>query len=258
MPQPLRVLSFNIRNGEADDGPNSWPHRREFACRTIRNFQPAIFGLQEVFEFQLRDIANAFPGFGWAGIGRDDGLVAGEFAPIFFDQNRFQLMETSTFWLSETPAVPGSRSWDTACTRICTVVVLRDGDGTEFSVFNLHLDHESELARERGVALVLSRIGPHPAILMGDFNAKPSDRAVRQIAEHGLIDTHLALHPESPNEGTFHGFDPVASLGDRIDYIFITPGINALDAQVIRDHDRGQYPSDHFPVGATISLSLAS
>jgi len=191
-------------------------------------------------------------------VGREDGIADGEFAPIFFDRSQFQLVSTQTFWLSETPDVPGSKSWATACTRICTSAELRDRDGKELAVLNLHLDHESELAREQGVALVLSRVKARPTILMGDFNAKPSDWAIRQIADRGLVDTHLRLHPEAPNAGTFHNFDPVAHLGDRIDYIFTTGDIRVLSSEIVRDQRDGRYPSDHFPVGATISLSFSS
>lgn len=251
-------MSFNIRNGEADDGANSWPFRQDLAIQAIRDFQPAIFGLQEVFDFQLFRLKEAFPDFGCVGVGREDGIAAGEFAPIFFDQTRFELLSTETFWLSETPEIPGSQSWETACTRICTSARLRDSDGQEFGVFNLHVDHESQMAREQGVALVLSRIGSEAAILMGDFNAGPFEPEVRQVETFGLIDTHLALYPESPNAGTFHGFDPILGLGDRIDYIFITQNFTVLKSEILDGHSDGRYPSDHFPVGATISLSLAS
>jgi len=258
MPEDLRLLSFNIRNGEAEDGSNHWRERHSLTIDIIRSAAADVIGLQEVFDFQLREIADSLPDYAQVGVGREDGAREGEYAPIFYRKAKFDQLATQTIWLSETPDIPGSRSWDSVCTRICTTIRLQYKNGYSFDVYNVHLDHASEPARANGIGVVLDRPSGTPSVLMGDFNANPDEAAIQLVIEKGFIDTWVQAHPNLPYAGTFHGFDPVNSLRDRIDYIFVSPEFTIREATILKDHKDGRYPSDHFPVGARVSFSNES
>jgi len=122
----LRVMSFNIRCATAPDGPNVWANRRELFVQTVREFDPDIFGSQEVVGVQAPELREPFADFTFVGVGRNDGKESGEMSPILFRSKRFEMVASGHFWLSETPEVPGSKSWDAAITRIATWVRLRD------------------------------------------------------------------------------------------------------------------------------------
>ncbi len=256
-----RVMSFNIRYGTADDGANAWPLRRHLVVDVIRRGAPDILGLQEALRSQLDELRTALPGYGEAGVGRDDGRQAGEYAAILFRTDRFDLLASGTFWLSDTPEVPGSRSWGNNVTRIATWVRLREraGDRT-VTVYNVHLDHESQPSRERSVALLLERIrtrGNHdPVIVTGDFNAGEDNPAVSAMRSL-FTDAFRDVHPGDTLVGTFNGFRGTAN-GAKIDHIFVSPGIAALEAAIDRSNEDGRYPSDHFPVTARVRLAAAA
>ncbi len=238
MSPPLKLCSFNIRNGDADDGPNSWPYRAQTVVDTLREIDADLFGLQEVMDYQLEFILERLPEWGFVGVGRIDGEREGEFAPILYRKDLFQPVEQGWFWLSETPEVPGSVAWDTACERICTWA-----DFGGFRFYNTHLDHVSAEAQRRGVELILSRVGEGRAIVVGDFNVLPSDPPIRAMREAGFTD---AIEPVS--QSTFHNWR-TEEYG-QIDYIF-TRGFQAESAQILVEPRNGRDASDHFPVVAT-------
>lgn len=193
------------------------------------------------------------------GAGRDDGKRGGEASCIFYRKDRFEVRASGTFWLSETPEVPGSKSWDTACTRVCTWARMADlKTGRELFYFNTHLDHLSAEARAKGMALILSRMERlaqgRPVFLTGDMNAEPDTEPVKR-AEAVLRDSAaLSRKPHAGPEKTFNGFKLDAEPKIRIDYIFVSAGIRILDHATVNDKVDGFYPSDHFPVTAEVSV----
>lgn len=255
-PPPLRVMTYNIRYGTAADGPDAWPARRERLFAVVAAQRPDVLGLQEALRFQLDELHDRFAAFGEIGVGRDDGHTAGEFAAILYRTDRLAVDSSGTFWLSDTPEVPGSVSWGNHVTRICTWALFHDRTtGARFAVFNLHLDHESQPARERGAELVVRRaalIAPDlPTILTGDFNAGEDNPAVATVLHAGMRDTFRALYPDARWVGTFNGFTG-DSAGPKIDYIFAGPRWKILDAAIMRSRPGGRDASDHFPVTATL------
>ncbi|MEJ2503362.1 MAG: endonuclease/exonuclease/phosphatase family protein [Gemmatimonadota bacterium] len=260
-PAALRVMTFNIRYGNADDGPDSWPDRRSLVVRTLQDNHPHVLGVQEALRFQLDALATAFPGLAEVGVGRDDGLEAGEYSAILFDRTRLELLDQGTFWLSETPDVPGSMTWGNRYPRVVTWARFRDGDaGPTFTVVNTHWDHESQNARERSAAAVLgwlaARADDDPVVVMGDFNAGESNPAFRALVDDpdaALRDSFREVHPDASPVGTFHGFsgDPG---GDKIDAVLVSPEWRVLDAEIVRTRSGDRYPSDHFPVTGTVRL----
>lgn len=244
----LKLMTFNIRYGLADDGPNSWPNRRSRAARMIRREEPDVIGLQEVQPFQLIQIREDLPEYEAVGVPRGTTVSDDEACTILYKPG-LKLLRQETFWLSESPDVPGSQSWDTACTRICTVAAFEG-----LTVFNCHLDHVSQLARENGLRLIASRVGAR-SVVMGDFNASESNDAHRQLS--GLVETYRAVHPEGPELSTYHGWEPSNLLGEKIDYIYATPDLRIEDAAIIQATEDGQAYSDHFAVTATLGVGDA-
>jgi len=261
---PSSVMSFNIRYATAADGENRWEKRRHLVVGVIRRHAPDIVGLQEALATQLDELLEALPEYAFVGVGRDDGKRAGEFAAILYRQDRFTVADSGTFWFSDTPALPGSVGWGNHVTRICTWArFLHRGGNEPFYVFNVHLDHESAPSRLRSARLLLERIEARRhadgVIVTGDFNCSEGDPPVRLLtsrAEDGpldFVDTFRVRHPNAGVVGTFNGFRGDRD-GEKIDYIFAPRSARVLEAEIIRDHDAGRYPSDHFPVFARIML----
>jgi len=250
----LTIASFNVRCGPAEDGIHSWPHRKDFAVEAALGLQADILGLQEPVDYQVEYFAEHLKDYDWVGVARDDGERGGEYCPIFVRRERGEVVRHGTFWLSDTPEIVGSRTWGNRCVRICTFaeVVLRENFQRVF-VFNCHLDHESQFAREASVRLIRDRMESiavgHPTILMGDFNVTPANPALAPLRDH-YRDVHSHL-PEA--EGTFHGFSDVAPF-DKIDYIWVNDRWLVEVATIRRDRPGGMYPSDHDPVSARIRL----
>jgi endonuclease/exonuclease/phosphatase family metal-dependent hydrolase len=270
----LVVMSFNVRYAAANDGENSWDRRKDLACDVVRRHGPDLVGLQEALRSQIDDLRAALPEYGEIGVAREDGKTKGEYSAILYRKDRFDVDESGTFWLSDTPEVPGSITWGNACTRVCTWArLLPKSSGKPFYMFNTHLDHISQLSREKGIALIMSRLSsrkhPDPVVLTGDFNSGENNAVVRylkgerrlEIVNNGmsqnpepLVDTFRLLHKDASDVGTAHGFKG-GRTGNKIDYIFVPPGTEVLQAEILHDSQDNRYPSDHFPITAAIRWS---
>jgi len=254
---PLTVMTFNIRYGTANDGDNHWLKRRELLFALLRDQQADVIGLQEALNGQIEEILQAVPGYAYVGVGRSDGRRAGEYAAILYRTARLHVRRSDTFWFSDTPGVVKSTSWGNQIERICTWAYFEDREGPAFYAYNVHLDHLSQPSRERSVALLLARIGARdpraPVVVTGDFNAGEDNPAA--VAMRGSFhDSFRVLHPGATEVGTFNGFKPGQTAGDKIDFVFVEPGVEVLDAAIVRSSLDGRYPSDHFPVTARIRL----
>jgi endonuclease/exonuclease/phosphatase family metal-dependent hydrolase len=257
--QPLRVMTFNIRYGTAPDSNNAWQLRRPLTFQVIRDFQPSVLGVQEALRFQLDEIEAALGNYAEAGVGRDDGAQRGEYSAILFDRRRLELLDHATFWLSDTPQTPGSMTWGNHYPRIVTWARFRDrSSGDTFYVFNTHWDHESQPSRERSAALLTERIKQRahpndPVLVTGDFNSGEDNPAFQALLRSGLglYDSFRAVQPSATGTGTFHAFKGDRS-GPKIDAILASQQWRTLNAGIILLSDNGRYPSDHFPVTATL------
>lgn len=263
-PSSLSIMTFNIRNCRANDGPNSWENRRELASSLIRAEAPDAIGIQEAYPEQVADLSRALPEYGAVGVGREDGKEEGEYCLILFRKESLRLDLQDTFWFSDTPDTVGSRSasWGNHCTRICTWARFEDKrQNTNFYLYNLHIDHESQVARERSIQLLMDRISkrnhPDPVIVTGDFNAGEDNPALKMLVTSEspkLIDTFRAAHPDWQNVSTFHAFRG-GETGGKIDYIFASPDFQVQDSAILRTNANGRYPSDHYPLTARLSRS---
>jgi endonuclease/exonuclease/phosphatase family metal-dependent hydrolase len=263
---PVKVMSFNIRYGAANDGTNSWPQRRSLVLETIQAFDPDLLGLQEVLGFQAEYLQDRLPGYAFHGVGREDGVAKGEYVPVMYKTERFELVSSGHFWLSETPEIPGSKSWDSSLPRMLSWVLLRDHEVPErpFVFANVHFDHRGPQARLESARLIRQRAAEiqdeYPVVLTGDFNTTEDDPPYAVLVKgegfqnRRLIDTYRAIHPErSPNEASFSRWIGVRP-GSRIDWIVHSPEFNTLNATINYTQEMGRYPSDHYPVEAVLRL----
>ena len=273
----LRVMSFNIRYGTANDAENHWKNRREMVFDVFRNHRPDIVGLQEALNFQIAEIRKALAKYGQIGVAREDGKTEGEYSAILYRLDRFDVDESGTFWFSDTPEVPGSSHWGNACVRICTWArFLEKKSDRAFYIFNLHLDHVSQPSREKSAVLLAQRVHrrkhAEPFVVTGDFNTGESNPVVMYLKGKTslsgqneresnnpvtMVDTFRVLHPDAKDVRTAHGFRGNRK-GNKIDYVFTPPSVKVLEAQILYDNIDGRYPSDHFPVTATLLLPMAS
>lgn len=257
--EPIKVMTFNIRYGAAPDGENAWPQRREMVVETIKAFKPELLGLQEALRLQLDVLDDALDGYARVGVGREaDGN--GEYAAIYYRRGRFDVQDAGTFWLSDTPEVPGSTTWGNTLPRICTWVRLFDRMSEERLLYvNTHWDHQSQPAREESAKLMAAKLanlrGDDGAVIVtGDYNAAPNNPAIESLVREGrLRDSFLVAHPEETKLDTFNGFGR-SPMTVKIDYVFINDRWDVKDAEIVREQKDGRYPSDHFPVTATLVL----
>jgi len=272
----VRIMSFNIRYGSANDGANHWKNRREMVFDVIRDQHSDVVGLQEALRFQIDEIRKAVPVYGEIGVAREDGRIDGEYSAILYRADRFGIAEAGTFWLSDTPDVAGSSHWGNACVRICTWArLIENQSGKAFYIFNTHLDHRSQPSREKSAVLLAQRIHNRnhkdPVVVTGDFNAGEDNPVITYLKGETvvdgpdgrqektdvlMVDTFRVLHPNVKDVRTGHAFRGTRQ-GHKIDYVLVPPGAEVLEAMILYDNVDGHYPSDHFPVIARLRLPVA-
>ncbi|MES2875006.1 MAG: endonuclease/exonuclease/phosphatase family protein [Bacteroidota bacterium] len=257
--QTYRVASFNIRFDNPRDSGNLWVSRAPVVSNLIRYHDFDIFGVQEALKPQLNDISAALPQYAIYGKGRDDGKDAGEHSSIYYKRDMFRLLKSGDFWLSATPDVPG-KGWDaTCCNRICSWVYLEDVKSRKkFYVFNVHFDHQGVVARKESGKLIVQKIkeiaGSAPVLLTGDFNGNRESEWYKTLANSGIIrDTYKDVKYPYENNSSTNGFRTPRGMG-VIDHIFISKHFSASRWGILTDTYFGKFPSDHFPVAATVTL----
>lgn len=264
----LKIMTFNLRYGTADDGEHRWENRKDLTAGVIQQCTPDLIGLQEALLFQLEFLKSRMPEYAILGKPRLDGDREGETAAIMYREPEIQLVDHGTFWFSETPEIPGSSDWGSRHPRVCTWGIFGDGgDHHRFSLYNLHLDNASQQAREKSVQLLTEVIGSgspaDPVIVTGDFNADEDNVIIKymqgeNIREMGNESRALAfkdvfadLDDEPTVHGTIHNYTGRTD-GPRIDYIFVSREVEVHSAEIVRYSAGGRYPSDHFPVKAEL------
>ena len=269
-PALVRVMSFNIRYGTANDGINRWELRKEFLVDTIRDFDPDLLGTQETLASQRDYLADALKSYAVVAAGRDDGKQAGEMAALYYRKDRFEAIDEGHFWLSDTPEKVGSKGWDAALPRIATWVKLKDLRSPEAKPIlfvNAHLDHKGQEARVQSAKLIrvkLQELGSEARwIVTGDFNASPSDEPYRALfdpaAERKLLDTFRVMHPvQGPDEGTFSSFQASQTSGPRIDWVGCSEDFEVRLSRIDRTSRQGRTASDHFAILAVLRPTDAS
>jgi len=262
--QELNVMTFNIRYNNKNDSLNAWPYRKDNAASQVKFHNVHILGVQEALHDQMMDLSRSLTKYKYTGVGRDDGKTKGEYSAIFYDTTRLKLIESSTFWLSLTPEVPGSKGWDADITRIVTWARFKDNISKKiFFVFNTHFDHIGQEARRESAKLIKRRVkeiaGNNPVIITGDFNSHPSDEPIKILMDENdkdkFIDTKaVSITPHYGPLGTFNGFASKERDNEPIDFIFIKGKWKVLQHATLSQTWGGRFSSDHFPVFAKLSF----
>ncbi|TWU02821.1 endonuclease/exonuclease/phosphatase family protein [Stieleria varia] len=253
----LQVVSYNIRLATKADGEDYWPHRSDAVSEFIAKWD--VIGLQEVTPEQFDDLREQLGGdFDSYGLGREDGVSKGEHAAVFYRRDRVKALDTSTFWLCETPDKPGVLGWDAVCARTVSWLRLQDiSSGTEFVFANTHFDHRGSTARLESANMVSKRVGQLPEntpfILLGDFNCRPDSEPYKALVAAGLADARSAAVVKLPGpNSTWNGFKAIAP-GQTIDHAFVSGPVTVTEFQI---HDpktaAGRFASDHLPIRLAI------
>lgn len=250
----VRWATFNVRYDNPADSLNNWKYRKDRVCRFIRERQLDVVGTQEVLHNQFEDLKAALPEYAAIGVGRDDGKTAGEYAAIFYRKDKYEALDSNTFWLSESPDSVGKMGWDAVCVRIATWAKLKDKEtGKVFMAVNTHFDHIGTEARRQSALLIIRKIkeivGEQPAVVTGDFNVNDQSEAYKTITTNEFVmkDARRIAAKVTGVDYTFHDFDRYAMKDrEKIDFIFVTPHIEVLSSDVPAEVPEALL-SDHNP-----------
>ena len=266
--EPIRVMSFNIRYGSANDGEDHWKKRDWLVAKTVKQFNPDLMGTQETLKFQAEFLEEDLKEYTY--FGRSRMKTPNEHCGIFFKTKRFTQLAGGHFWLSESPEVPESKSWDSSLPRMASWVLLNDNENEKAPALlfvNTHFDHRGRVARTESAKLIRKRIeklvaiAEEPAVIVtGDFNTPEGSEPYKAFLDGNdqLVDTYRESHPDKQeNEGTFNGFKGRTG-GGRIDWVLASPSLRIIEAKIDRTNEEDRYPSDHFPVTAVLERSIAA
>ena len=248
----VSVMTYNIKLDYPKEGENSWTNRKPFFINQLKFYEPDILGVQEAMPNQMKDMDSLLGDYKFVGVGRDDGKDAGEYSAIFYKKDKFKILQTSTFWLSQTPEKV-SMGWDAVCNRVCTYALFQNVKTKKaFWVFNTHFDHVGVEARKESAILIMKKIKElnvknQPVILMGDFNMEDSHDSIQYITKTMADSKTVAKNVFGPS-GTFNNFEFHKPVTRRIDYVFLSNDIEANKYAVLSDSIDCHYPSDHLPV----------
>lgn len=251
----LKVMSYNIRMGSANDGTNSWQFRFPATLEMLTDQKPDVFGVQEALEDQLTVITENIKGYKQVGVGRDNGKKKGEFMSIFWNTKTVSLIKWGTFWLSDTPDKP-SKGWDAACYRTATWALMKDKKtGKKFYFVNTHLDHKGKEAQKNGLMLIIDRIASinpegYPMVLTGDFNIKPNNPAIAELDKK--MSSTRSIAEKTDNNKTFNNWGKAAD-DMIIDYIYVSGFSSCPEYQTVtKSYFNKKYVSDHYPIFARL------
>lgn len=248
----MKTMSFNVLC--CGVGEFAWENRADRVIETIRRYMPDTLGIQESHKGWMDTLTAALPEYAYEGMGRDDGKDGGEFSPVFYKKDKFEKLDSGSFWVSEHPDAPG-KGWDANCPRTCSWVKLKDKEtGKILLHFNTHLDHVGEEAREQGAYLIAAKaaeIGTGaPAIITGDFNTYTDEPGYAAIIKSGFSDArNIAVR--SDKRATYHDYN---DLDDIIDFIFVKGLESVAEFRVDNIPVDGKYPSDHYPICTEFEL----
>lgn len=256
--QEISVMTYNIKLDYPKEGENSWANRKPFFINQLKFHEPDVFGVQEAMPNQMKDMDSLLTDYSFVGVGRDDGKDAGEYSAIFYKKNKLKVLESSTFWLSQTPDKV-SMGWDAVCNRVCTYALFENASTHQkFWVFNTHFDHVGVEARKNSATLIIQKIKDintqHvPVILTGDFNMEEDHESIQFIEQHLKDSKAIAKNTFGPI-GTFNNFEFDKPVTRRIDFIFVGSGITVNKYAVLSDSWDCKYPSDHLPVFVNLDI----
>ena len=253
----LKVMSYNIRYGSADDGTNSWKYRWPATVEMLNEVKPDVFGVQEALDFQVEFVSEMVRDYKGYGVGREDGKHDGEHMAIFWNKKTIKMIKSGTFWLSETPEKP-SMGWDAACYRTATWALMKDKKtGKKFYFVNTHLDHVGREAQKNGLKLIVDRIASinpegYPMVLTGDFNITPDNPGLVDLDK--IMTSTRKIAKKTDNKGTFNGWRTDRE-GGVIDYIYMS-GFSSVPVYetIVKKYADKPFISDHYPIMSVLEF----
>lgn len=254
------IVTYNIKYDDRSTQQNSWVLRKEGMIELIHSISPDILGIQEGLMHQVDYLETNLNSFRYVGVGRDDGNKKGEFCAIYYNKNKYRLIKSSTFWLSENPSEV-SIGWDAALERICTYAKLETLNGNnKIWIFNTHFDHFGKMAREQSAKLLIKKIrnintDGEPTVVMGDFNALDNSKVIEVLKKEFKDSMEISEKMHNGPIGTFNNFLPKQEITKRIDYIFIYGMKIVSHEHVNKKLDNGNHISDHLPVLTKMKIS---
>lgn len=256
----LNVMTFNVRLDHEADSLNNWKYRKDHVALMVKYYAPDIIGMQEVLKNQLDNLKKRLPQYATVGVGRADGKEKGEFCPLFYRTDRFELVKSGNFGMSEYPDSIGVKGWDAACERITTWAILKDKEsGKQLAAFNTHFDHVGQVARRESARLILKEMeqiaGSLPTLLTGDFNGTLDSEPIVLLTAGGMKNTYTDASITYGPAWSFHGFGQIPSdQRTLIDYILVKGAVAIEKCRVIGDRPDEGYLSDHAPVMTELIL----
>ncbi len=256
--QELKIMSYNIKLDYPKEGENSWTNRKPFLVNQLKYNEPDVIGVQEAMPNQMKDMDSLLVDYSYLGVGRDDGKNQGEYSALFYKTDKFKVIKSGTFWLSETPEKV-SMGWDAVCNRICTYALFKDKvSGNLFWTFNTHFDHVGKVARKNSATLIIEKIQAlntenYPVVLTGDFNMEPTHDSIKHIKSALKDSKEIAKLTFGPH-GTFNGFYFNEPVIRRIDFVFVSAEVMVSKYAVLSDNWDLHYPSDHLPILILLEL----
>ncbi len=254
--QDMTIMSYNVKI--SGDGLRSNENRLPLIVETLQNGAPDSFGLQEADKAWVEGIAAGLSDYAYIAKYRDDGISEGESSAIFYLKDKYELIDSGFFWLSETPD-KASMGWDAVCNRITSYAILKDKTtGFTYVHFNTHLDHEGKVAQAESIALIssyIADIAPDiPVVLTGDFNFTEGSYNYDTVLETGLKDSKY-MAAEYDDHATYHGYSVLPTSTKPIDFIFVNGYCSSVKSYSINsDFTHYMLASDHFPI--TVEMTL--
>lgn len=255
--ETINLATLNVRYDNPADSLNNWQYRKDSIACFIKKNEIDVIGMQEVLDNQLKDLEERLPKYKHIGVGREDGKTQGEYSPIFYNKEKFTLIDCNTFWLSQYPDSIGFIGWDGACTRIATWAKLKEKQtGKTLFVINTHFDHVGSTARKNSALLIIEKIKElsdnAPAIITGDFNVPEDSEAYKTLTQSDfkLFDSYKTAEKKTGVQYTFHDFGRIQPIDNRekIDYIFVTPQIKVINSHIPQEGTVNNFcMSDHNP-----------
>lgn len=255
--QSITVMSYNVYiKGSGEKSPEN---RTALVAENIRKYNPDSFGLQEADEGWMERLPALMSEYAYVGIGRNSDSGGGEASPVFYKKDKYELLDSGTFWLSKTPE-KASRGWDAMFKRVCTYAVLKDKEtGFTYAHFNAHFDHLGVIARLESVAVVAEKIkeiaSGIPVVFSGDLNDYEGADMYARVLESGLKDTKYLAKTASDGNVTYHGYSDLVEKEAPIDFIFANAFASDVESYaVVSEKVNGIYASDHHPVVSKITM----
>lgn len=251
----VKIMSFNLRNGDSGDGTNAWSLRYAFTAMMIDDIKPDVIGVQEALDYQLSYYPEVLNSYKYVGKGRDDGKKKGEYTAFLYNTKTTSVVKWGMFWLSENPDKPGE-GWDATANRTCTWAIMKDKkSGNQYCVVNTHLDEVGVLSRHNGVSLILSRLAEInkdglPVLFMGCFNVSQDDICLADIESQMKNCRKSAVKTD---DGITYNAWGKTQQQSQIDHVYYS-GFDRCDefSVLTKKYENRSFLSDHFPVIAVM------